>query len=115
MIIDNPLFLIPFLCGILFLIAGLIMLYYPPKNINGLYGYRTESSMKSKERWDFAQHYSAIELIKVSILLILLSLIGIVYYPPIRLALILAFAILFVLFAGLFYRVEKKIKKQWRT
>jgi uncharacterized membrane protein len=32
---------------------------YPPKKINGLYGYRTTRSCKSQEAWDFAQRYSA--------------------------------------------------------
>lgn len=29
----------------------------PPKEINGIYGYRTARSMKSKEAWDYAHRY----------------------------------------------------------
>ena len=29
----------------------------PPARINGLYGYRTARSMKSRESWDFAHRY----------------------------------------------------------
>jgi uncharacterized membrane protein len=29
----------------------------PPKDINGVYGYRTARSMKSKESWDYAHKY----------------------------------------------------------
>jgi len=47
------------LVGIVFILAGLIMYVFPPKKINGLYGYRTASSMKSQQKWDFAQTYSA--------------------------------------------------------
>ncbi len=44
--------------GLIYLAAAGIMYKWPAKKINGLYGYRTESSMKSQERWDFAQHYA---------------------------------------------------------
>jgi len=63
-IIENPLFIIPILTGFIFSAAGLIMFKYPPKIINSLYGYRTLISMKSQERWDFAQRYSAQKLIE---------------------------------------------------
>jgi len=45
--------------GILFILAGAILYVFPPKKINGLYGYRTSSSMKNQQKWDFAQKYSA--------------------------------------------------------
>ena len=32
---------------------------FPPKKINGHYGYRTKASMKSQEAWDVAQKCSA--------------------------------------------------------
>ena len=50
----------PFLTGLIFFFAAIIMYYYPPKEINSLYGYRTSSSMKSEERWDFAQRFSSL-------------------------------------------------------
>ena len=40
-------------------VIGLVFWMYPPKKINGLYGYRTTRSCKSQETWDFAQRYSA--------------------------------------------------------
>lgn len=45
--------------GIVFILAGIILYVFPPKKINGLYGYRTQTSMQSQEKWDFAQTYSA--------------------------------------------------------
>ena len=45
--------------GISFTFIGAFMYAAPPGEINGLVGYRTSSSMKSQERWDFAQKYSA--------------------------------------------------------
>ncbi|MDD3772465.1 MAG: SdpI family protein [Weeksellaceae bacterium] len=72
---DNLLY-IPLITGPIFMIAGFIMLKYPPKKINYLYGYRTRSSMKSQERWDFAQNYSSKELINLGFFLTLMSFIG---------------------------------------
>lgn len=45
--------------GIVFILVGLIMYAFPPKKINGLYGYRTQTSMQSQQKWDFAQTYSS--------------------------------------------------------
>ncbi|MDV6169957.1 SdpI family protein [Flavobacterium sp. DG1-102-2] len=60
----NTIFSMPFLIGAVFTIMGLIMYYFPPKKINGLYGYRTGSSMASQEKWDFSQKYSAAMMAK---------------------------------------------------
>lgn len=37
---------------------GLLFLKFPPKKINGLYGYRTTRSMKDQASWNYAHHYS---------------------------------------------------------
>jgi uncharacterized membrane protein len=58
-LIKKPLSLVNFLTGVIFIIAALIQIKFPPKKINSLYGYRTKNSMKSQEAWDFAQLYSA--------------------------------------------------------
>jgi len=57
--VDNPLFLVPVMCGLIFVIASFIMMKYPPKKINMLYGYRTRQSMRSQKHWDFAQKYAS--------------------------------------------------------
>lgn len=36
---------------------GAVFLRWPPKEINGAYGYRTARSMASQEAWDFAHAY----------------------------------------------------------
>ena len=48
-----------YICPLIFLVVGIVFWMYPPKKINGLYGYRTTRSCKSQEAWDFAQRYSA--------------------------------------------------------
>jgi len=67
---------LPIITGAILLIAGAIMYRFPPKKINILYGYRTMNSMKSQERWDFSQKFSAKELMKFGVFLFALSLLG---------------------------------------
>ena len=55
----NPLALILVLTGIIFYVAGFIQAKWPPKKINHFYGYRTSTSMRNQEIWEFAQQYSS--------------------------------------------------------
>jgi uncharacterized membrane protein len=71
---QHPLFIIPSLTGWIFIITGAFMIKSPPKRINSLYG--TLNSMKSQERWDFAQIYSAKVMVKWGGTLVLISLLG---------------------------------------
>ena len=75
-VFENPLMNITLLGGLIFIVFGLIMFKFPPKKINSLYGYRTNSSMKDQSRWDFAQKYSSKEIIKLGFVLMITSLIG---------------------------------------
>lgn len=45
------------LLPVIMIVMGRLWQKNPPKEINGLYGYRTARSMKSKESWDFAHRY----------------------------------------------------------
>lgn len=112
---DNPLFLIPATSGLMFMIVGYIMLKFPPTKINSLYGYRTSSSMKNQERWDFSQKYAAIEMIKLAAVLTLSSIIGLVYYPEDTLAEILGLGFLILMVVILLLRVEKAIKNKFKN
>lgn len=47
------------ICPVLMTASGYLMQKHPPREINGLYGYRTARSSKSQEAWDFSQRYSA--------------------------------------------------------
>lgn len=49
----------PFICFFGFLFVGVQLLFFPPKKIDSLYGYRTPRSMKNQENWDFAQKMAA--------------------------------------------------------
>lgn len=54
----NELTVLALIIGPTFIVGGLLLYYFPPKNINSLYGYRTASCMKNQERWDFAQVFA---------------------------------------------------------
>lgn len=72
---------LPIITGTILLIAGAVMYQFPPKKVNIFYGYRTMNSMKSQERWDFSQKFSAKELIKIGLLLLPVSLLGLTNIP----------------------------------
>lgn len=62
--------------GLIFLLAGYIQHRFPPKKINHLYGYRTSTSMKSQESWDFAQQYSAKKMMQMGTYITALGLLS---------------------------------------
>lgn len=91
---DNPLFLIPSSSGVVLMLAGFLMLKFPPKRINGLYGYRTSSSMKSQERWGFSQKFSSTEMIKLGALLTLSSIFGLIFKPDDKIGMFLGLGLM---------------------
>ena len=112
--IENPLFLIPVSSGLIIIITGMVLLKFPPKKINGFYGYRTVSSMKSTKRWEFAQIYSSKEMIKLGFLLTLSGLIGLKYDPGETAGIILGMGLLILMVIVLFIRVELAIKNKFK-
>jgi hypothetical protein len=73
--------LVPLATGSVFILAGLVLYKFPPKKINALYGYRTNASIKSQERWDFAQVFAGKQMMKLGALLALLSFVGLAIEP----------------------------------
>lgn len=112
--IENPLFLIPVITGLIFAIAGFVMLKFPPKNINALYGYRTKSSMKSQKRWDFAQNYAAKEMMKLGVVLAFLGVLGLVFEFQSTTATIIGLGLMILIVILLIVRVEAAIKKRFK-
>lgn len=64
------------LVGSIFTVVGLITYFFPPKKVNYIYGYRTNSSMKSHERWRFAQKYSTKLMVIYGIVMMMISCLG---------------------------------------
>jgi len=112
---ENLLFVIPLLCGAVFLLAGLILHRFPPKNINALYGYRTPASMKSQERWDFAQQFSARQLINFGLALMAASCLGLIIETTTTTGLVFGLGIMIVGVVLMILRIEKEIKKRFES
>lgn len=91
------------------------MLVFPPKEINALYGYRSANSMKSKERWDFAQKYATAMMIKLGGLLALSGTLGCFYIPNGKTAMFMGLGLMIVMVLGLLFSVEKAIKKKFNN
>ena len=64
----------PQLIGFILLLVGLMQVYFPPKKINNLYGYRTSSSMKNQQMWDEANRYSARYTVWVGLIILLIGI-----------------------------------------
>lgn len=72
-----------FCCDILIpitmILCGKMMWKHPPKNINGLMGYRTSRSMQNMDTWKFAHEYSGKLWWKIGWIILIPSII--VYIP----------------------------------
>ena len=99
-----------FLVGLAFSIAAFITMKFPPKKINGIYGYRTSRSMKSQENWDTAQRYSSRLMLKQG--LVMLAIAGLLNVLPLpeEVAAIISVALLILSVIVLFVQTEKKLK-----
>jgi len=112
---QNILFFMPLLVGSIFSITGIIMFKFPPKKINGLYGYRTKLSMKNKEYWDFAQIYSSKLMILCGIILILFLLIGVVIQVSEKTGVLISAIAIITAVVFLIIKTERTIKKQFKS
>ncbi|MBC6998576.1 SdpI family protein [Cytophaga sp. FL35] len=113
MSVDNILFVLPSITGVVFILSGSILYKYPPKKINWWYGYRTSTSIKSKERWDFAQKYSGKLMMKLGMFLIIVGPLGLFfnYHEIAALGISMALVILVVIL--LIVQTETAIKKRF--
>jgi len=109
----SSLLLIPAITGLCFLITGFLLGKYPPKKINSLYGYRTGSSMKSQERWDFAQKHSAKEMMLMGFILIIISFFGFWWEYEIIIETLAGTILILVSSLALIYRTERAIKNKF--
>ncbi len=110
---ENALIMLPILVGGIFIIAGIIMFLFPPKKINNLYGYRTPSSMKNQERWDFAQSYSSKLMIKIGVIYFSTFILGFFLKPNSLLGIVLTLILFIALVVILFIKTEKAIKSKF--
>lgn len=109
----NPIFLIPITTGPIYMMAGFLMLKFPPKNINSLYGYRTGSSMDSQEKWDFAQPYSGKVMLQAGAALSLCALLGLFINLSELLGLLLGLVLLTIFTVYPIVKTERAIKRKF--
>ncbi|HEY0262611.1 MAG TPA: SdpI family protein [Chitinophagales bacterium] len=109
----NGLSLAPYFVGLVFILAGFFMLIFPPKKINGIYGYRTGQSMSNQEKWTFSQRYSAKVMMIVGTLFVLISALGDYFKPQPTLSSILAGVVIFGGIAILFFSTERAMKNKF--
>lgn len=111
----DPLFLIPLLVGAVFILAGAITLKYPPKKINGLYGYRTNASMKNQQRWDFAQRFSSKLMLKAGLFLLLSCTLSFVVHFSETTEVFLSLSIVLLACIYIFLRTEKALESNFNA
>ena len=72
-------YIMMFICNLLIpivmLICGFFMFKYPPKEINGIIGYRTTMSRKNKDTWKFAHDYCGRLWFKIGLVLLIPTII----------------------------------------
>ncbi len=103
----------PFLTGLIFFFVALIMYYYPPKEINSLYGYRTSSSMKSQERWNFAQRFSSLRMIEGGLFLMLFSFLKLAFAFSVDIEMPISITALIIVGIYLLLTTERALKKNF--
>jgi uncharacterized membrane protein len=113
-VLFNPLFITLGSCGLIFMVMGYIMRKKPPKEINGLYGYRTPRAMKNQKIWDYAQVYSAKVMMKYGGYFLLLCLPGYFIYIEPEIAAGSGLVILLIGVALMIFQVEGHLKK-WES
>jgi uncharacterized membrane protein len=110
MIDTNYILFLPALVSVVFLLAAIITYIFPPKKINYFYGYRTSSSMKSKETWDFAQKYSSIQMMFLAVTMFVISIVFSVFHLKETQNLIVGLLVLLLIISLFIYRVETALK-----
>ena len=99
--------------GLIFLLAGYIQHRFPPKKINHLYGYRTSTSMKSQESWDFAQQYSAKKMMQMGTYITALGLLSWIIDLQLLWSAGIALTIVTIGPLIMLFKVESELKKRF--
>lgn len=109
----NPLINITLSVGLIFMAVGCAMYKFPPKNINALWGYRSSSSIKNQDRWNFAQKYASKEMVKLGLILMTTCILGFITNFNNLTNTILGFSLMILAVIILISRVEKAIKAKF--
>lgn len=78
----NPYLYVLSINGLLFALS-VIFYFFPPKKINALYGYRTNKSMQNEDVWQFANSFSAKQMLIYSAISFVFALLFVFLNPVI--------------------------------
>lgn len=98
--------------GLLLILLGTLLFFFPPKKINSTYGYKTPSSMSSQKKWDCAQRYSGKLMFFHGLILSIGNLLSQKAGISEAMQHLVGVTLLFSGFGGLFFLVERKLKNQ---
>ena len=109
----NPLSVTLSITGIVLFLSGLILYRKPPARINWFYGYRTSASMRSQERWNFAQAEGARAIMQAGGILTLLAIPCLFWWPVPTYGLFLAILALVAAVVFVFWKVQGRLRKKF--
>lgn len=78
-----------------------------------LIGYRTKASMKTQERWEFAQKYSAGQMMKIGGVNLVIDLVAVFLNVQPWLSMTLGLGVILLSTIVLIYKVERKLKRRF--
>lgn len=81
--------------SVILLIGGIFMIVFAKKDVNVVFGYRTPASMKSPERFYFAQKFAGRLMILIAVISLLIAAYG-YFLQPLCLEHKLSMAIIYV-------------------
>ena len=111
---DNAEFIeTPFIVGIIFLVLGTILYFFPPKKMNHFYGYRTPKSMTNETTWAFAQKYSSVKMIQGGLFLLFVYVISFISNFPASTDEIIGLITLLGVVIFMIFSTEKAIKTKF--
>ena len=118
MIYWSYMLLIVLLIPAIMFIMGCVFRKHPPKDVNGLYGYRSGRSMKNQDSWDFAHRYVGKIWQRWGMILLPLSVIPMLFFLGASagaIGIVVTVEILAQMFPLFFsiYLTEKALKKKF--
>lgn len=109
MFLGSYFFAMCFFVGFVFLVTGFFLHKNPPKDKNKLLGYRTHQSLKSDENWNYAQSYSAKQIMKAGVFLMACSPIGLLYDSNLIPEILIALSLIIIVSLYPIYKTEKEL------
>ena len=59
--------MVSLIVAVIFIVFGSLLMKYPPKDINSIYGYRTTLSMINQDTWDVSQRQGGISMLVLGV------------------------------------------------